>query len=108
MLSTLEQNGVRDIAILGVNELSEILYLSVKETAINVAAILDANSIGNKFFEFIVENPALFDYATVDKVIVTSVENDEMRSTIRSISELDNNKYLVYWLETDTLTGNNI
>lgn len=47
----LEAAGVREVAFCGVDEVAEIAYLSLQETGIRLAAVLDDERVGGMFFD---------------------------------------------------------
>ena len=104
-LNKLEKEGVNKIAILGVNDLAEIIYLSLKETHISTVAILDIHTIGQKFFEYTIEDPSLFDYNLIDKVILTTIDNREFTSKINNILNKNGNKLIHYWSCDEMFAG---
>lgn len=50
MFRRLEANGVSQIAFCGVDEVAEIAYLSLRETGIELAIVMDSSAIGTIFF----------------------------------------------------------
>lgn len=46
----LEQSGVRDVAFCGVDEVAEVAYLSLQETGLKLAAVMDDSRQGELFF----------------------------------------------------------
>ena len=46
----LEKSGVREVAFCGVDEVAEVAYLSLRETALNLVAVMDDERQGDLFF----------------------------------------------------------
>jgi DNA-binding MarR family transcriptional regulator len=46
----LEASGVREVVFCGVDEVAEIAYLSLSETALELAGVVDSNGVGADFF----------------------------------------------------------
>lgn len=46
----LEESGVRDVVFCGVDEVAEVAYLSLKETGLELVAVMDDGRQGNLFF----------------------------------------------------------
>lgn len=46
----LEQSGVRDVVFCGVDEVAEVAYLSLQETGLKLAAVMDDSRQGELFF----------------------------------------------------------
>lgn len=46
----LEQSGVREVAFCGVDEVAEVAYLSLKETGLELVAVMDDEHSGGVFF----------------------------------------------------------
>jgi len=69
----LKPEQVRTVEIVGANEIAEILYLYSQTTKIEIKGIYDDNNIGNKWFEYIIEDFSTVESKEVDKII--SVNN---------------------------------
>lgn len=50
MFRRLESEGVRQVAFCGVDEVAEIAYLSLRETGIELEAVMDSSVVGSFFF----------------------------------------------------------
>ena len=50
LFSALADSGVRRVSFCGVDEVAEIAYLSLRETDMELAAVMDEGSIGETFF----------------------------------------------------------
>ena len=74
LFDTLEQEGVRKVAFCGVDEVAEIAYLSLQESGIELAGIVDIENHGTKFFQFLVEDIGKVDALRFDRVIISSLK----------------------------------
>ncbi|MBW2370678.1 MAG: hypothetical protein JRH15_22635, partial [Deltaproteobacteria bacterium] len=55
------------------NDFAEIVYLTARDTTMEVVAVVDEGRIGESFFELTIESPDnLNDYA-VDRVVLTDI-----------------------------------
>jgi len=70
----LEDQGVHRIVFYGANDLAEIAYISLQETSIDIAAVVDDEKIGEKFFGGVIKNPSILDSLSYDRILITSVE----------------------------------
>jgi hypothetical protein len=75
VLSQLQADGVRHIVFYGVSELSEIAFLSLQETRIKLAGVVDAQKVGKKFFGFTVEEPEKLKSFKYDIILITAIES---------------------------------
>jgi len=71
IIKGLKLEEVRTVAIVGANEIAEILYLYLQTTKIEINGVYDDTNIGNKWFEYIIEDVKLVNLAKVDKTIIT-------------------------------------
>lgn len=101
VLKELEDKGVKKIAIFGVSDLAEIIYLTTKETSLIIVTILDDTKIGKTFFEFKVEDLYSYDYSKIEKAIITQVDLDEIVK--KNISKLKIAKDKLIFLEVYNL-----
>jgi len=70
----LEAQGVHRIVFYGANDLAEIAYISLQETSIDIAAVVDDEKIGEKFLGSAVKDPDILDSLSYDRILITSVE----------------------------------
>ena len=82
----LESAGVREVAFCGVDEVAEIAYLSLRETGIRLAMVLDDDRQGSDFFGLKVLPVA--DVVNLDSspVVITSLKRrEELLQTLRAL-----------------------
>lgn len=82
----LGERGVREVAFCGVDEVAEIAYLSLQETEIRLAVILDDPPAEKTFFHRPVEQLSPVGLAKVGDVVVTSLKREEaLRSRLLNL-----------------------
>ncbi|RJP80687.1 MAG: winged helix-turn-helix transcriptional regulator [Desulfobacteraceae bacterium] len=74
LFSDFSEKGIHRIVFYGVSDLSEIAYLSLQETNIQMIAIVDEERLGDHFFQTIVKDPIILQTLSFDKIIITSDE----------------------------------
>ena len=74
LLERLEQKGVRHIVFYGISCLAEIAYISVQETSIEIAAIVDEEKQGQSFFELEAVDPSCLETIEYDTLLITADE----------------------------------
>jgi len=75
LYDVLEKQGVRRIVLYGVGDLAEIAYVSLQDTSIELAAIVDDQIAGARFMKQIVADPARLDTVPYDRILVTSLNS---------------------------------
>jgi hypothetical protein len=80
LLKDLESQGVKRVIFFGATELAEIAYLSLHDTNIELAAVLDDLNVGKRFFEHMVQATGLLESATYDRILLTSSECQDLIS----------------------------
>jgi DNA-binding MarR family transcriptional regulator len=73
----LEKQGVTRIVFYGAGDLAEIAYLSLQETNIELAAVVDDERNGKPFMRLIVEHPNRLDSLSFDKILITSLNSTD-------------------------------
>jgi DNA-binding MarR family transcriptional regulator len=73
----LEASGVRQVVFCGVDEVAEIAYLSLKETALELVAVLDDVKAGTDFFQKKVLAPSEWRGSKGSVVVLTSLKRRE-------------------------------
>lgn len=77
LFDILEREGVRKVVFCGVDEVAEIAYLSLQETAIGLAGIVDTENHGAKFFQYLVDDIEKVDTFCPEKVVITSLKRGD-------------------------------
>ena len=76
LLKDLESQGVKRVIFFGTTELAEIAYLSLHDTNIELAAVLDDRRAGKKFFNHTVQVSDVLESAIFDRILLTTPEFD--------------------------------
>ena len=97
LLRNLENEGVRKVVFYGASDLAEIAYVSLKETSLELAGIVDDFKSGERFLGMTISHPSTLTGLEYDKIIVTSISSkDEM---YENLVKLDIPKDKISWLE---------
>ncbi len=72
-LSRLEKNGTKRIVLYGSGELAEIVYLSLQETKIELAGIVDDGQQSKTFFQYKIQSPDKLENIDFDKLLITKI-----------------------------------
>ena len=78
LLKNLELQGVKRVIFFGATELAEIAYLSLHETNIELAAVLDNLHIGKRFFDHTVQSVDLLESAIFDRILLTTSDFQDL------------------------------
>ncbi len=78
LFDELASDGQKRIAFYGAGDFAEIAYISLRETSIELAAIVDDQKVGNKFIGHIIENPGELENKAFDKILITAVSSREL------------------------------
>jgi len=82
----LEADGVREIIFCGVDEVAEIAYLSLRETAIELAGVVDTAGAGSSFFGMPVQTPESLDKDKDRLIVLSSLKRgSELRQELCSL-----------------------
>jgi hypothetical protein len=81
-----EKQHIEKVIFWGTGELSEIAYLSMQESKVVLAAIVDEKEAGNSFFGITIIKASEIKSIEFEMVLITSTEWDE--HSIQSIIEL--------------------
>jgi hypothetical protein len=75
LLRNLEKDGVRTVVFYGASDLAEIAYVSLKETSLELAGIVDDFKSGERFLGMTILHPATLSGLEYDRIIVTSISS---------------------------------
>jgi DNA-binding MarR family transcriptional regulator len=78
LFQSLAAAGVRRVSFCGVDEVAEIAYLSLRETDIELAAVMDDGMTGKPFFGTVVISLEDGISAGADRIVITSFKRGEM------------------------------
>jgi len=77
VVQTLQREGVQKVAFCGVDEVTEIAYLSLRETAIELAVVMDDERGGAQFFDKPVVPIAMGLLSGNHRIVITSLKKGE-------------------------------
>jgi len=83
LFSGLTKNGNKKIVFYGAGDLAEIAYISLKETPIELVAVVDDSKEGEIFMDFVIAASDYLSTISFDKIIITSMDDTE--NIIKSI-----------------------
>ncbi|NNK85051.1 MAG: winged helix-turn-helix transcriptional regulator [Desulfobacterales bacterium] len=93
----LTKNGNKKIVFYGAGDLAEIAYISLKETPVELVAVVDDNKEGEIFMDFVIADTNYLSKIYFDKIIVTSI--DETENVLNNIIKKGISKNKVAMLE---------
>lgn len=102
LFNELYNDGIRKVVFAGVDEVTEIAYLSLQEVDIELEGVVDSDKQGKKFFKMIVQPFHGINNLECDGVILTTFLNREsvyMKLIEQSVSE--DKIHTIYELEID-------
>ena len=97
LLNALESEGVQTVVFYGASDLAEIAYVSLEETSLKLAAIVDDFKSGETFLGLTVMHPSILKQLECDKIIVTSIRSKE--DIYENLADLNIPKGKISWLE---------
>ena len=77
IFKNLMAQSVKHVVFYGVSELAEIAYISLHETSIKMGGVVDEKKIGKIFFGSAVLSPDMLDSLSFDRIIITSINEDD-------------------------------
>ena len=95
-LQSLEDTGTRSIIFYGTGDLAEIAYLSLMETSIKLAAIVDEDEKGNPFFLHKVQSPDILNNFVNEKILITKIDATETQQDNLVQYGIDHRNILVF------------
>ena len=86
------KEGVQTVVFFGANDLSEIAYISLQETPIQLAAVVDPERVGKKFLGTTITDPQDLSRIAYDRILITAIERREAVRNHLSEAGLPNEK----------------
>jgi len=77
LFRSLHGQGVQNVAFCGVDEVAEIAYLSLKETGLELATVMDDEAAGKTFFDKTVTTLAMGLLSGNHRIVITSLKRRE-------------------------------
>ncbi len=91
----LESSGVREVVFCGVDEVAEVAYLSLQETGLKLAAVMDNGRQGDVFFGIPIVSVAEGVRVASALVVISSLKRrDELTQALRGLGVPDRNIYV--------------
>jgi len=78
LFSGLTKNGNKKIVFYGAGDLAEIAYISLKETPIELVAVIDDSKAGEIFIDFVIAGSDYLSTISFDKIIITNIDDTEI------------------------------
>jgi len=75
LYADLEKQGVKRIVFYGAGDLAEIAYISLLETPIQLAAIVDDEKKNKRFMKQIVADPEHLNGFVFDRILITTIDS---------------------------------
>lgn len=97
LLGTLESEGVRKVIFYGAGDLAEIAYVSLKETRLDLVAVVDDFKAGEIFLGVTVVSPPVLKQIEYDRIIITSICSKN--AIFENLARLDIPRGAISWLE---------
>jgi DNA-binding MarR family transcriptional regulator len=93
-LEKLEAQGVRTMAFYGANEIAEIAYLSLKETRIELTAVIDDAKNGENFMGYTIIPVALIGSISFDRLLDNTISTGDGENDASQLMQIPRNKIL--------------
>jgi DNA-binding MarR family transcriptional regulator len=77
LFQMLAAQGVQTVSFCGVDEVTEIAYLSLRETAIGLVSVMDDEKVGEPFFDLTIASLKDGIRAGVERIVITSLKRGE-------------------------------
>jgi DNA-binding MarR family transcriptional regulator len=85
--------GIRRVVFYGAGDLAEIAFLSLQETDIHLAAVVDDQKAGKRFFSHTIQSPDFLKIATFDRLMVTTLSAQS--EVMEKLSDMDLPKHQI-------------
>ena len=95
VFKNLMAQSVKHVVFYGVSELAEIAYISLHETSIKMGGVVDEKKIGKIFFGSAVLSPDMLDSLSFDRIIITSINEDDKAMDTLLKKGISRNKIVV-------------
>ncbi len=95
LFNDLESQGIRRLILYGANDFSEIAYLSMQGTPIEMVAVADDEKIGEKFLGNRVISSSMLNSLSFDRILISSLNSND--AVVKKILEkgISRNKLVV-------------
>ena len=91
LFQNLQSEGVRKIVLVGATDLAEIAYLTLHETIIELAAVLDDSRVGREFLSHNIQSTESLHEINFDRILITATESlDKIHDRLQELNINDN------------------
>lgn len=77
IFSDLTKNDNKKIVFYGAGDLAEIAYISLKESPMELVAVIDDKNAGEIFMDFVVATSDYLNTISFDKILITNIDDTE-------------------------------
>jgi len=77
LFNELDSQGIRRLILYGVNDFSEIAYLSIQEAPIELVAVADDEKIGENFLGNLVIGSSMLNSLSFDRILISSLNSND-------------------------------
>lgn len=96
LFEKIKNEGVGTVVLYGAKEIAEIAYLSIRESGIQVAGVIDEERKGKRFFEHTIDTLGNISMLTFDRIVIADVMlREDIEQKLTAVG-LDENK--VVWI----------
>jgi DNA-binding MarR family transcriptional regulator len=77
LFKDLVAHGVHRVVFYGASEFAEIAYVALRETSIEMVAVVDDKKSGKKYLGSVVKDPTSLEWLSFDRIFITAVRSTE-------------------------------
>ena len=77
LFKDLQTQGIQRVVFYGATDLTEIAFITIQETTIQLVAVVDDVKIGGKFLKYIIADPDKLMNYIFDRVVVTNIDSKD-------------------------------
>ncbi len=77
LFKDLQTQGIQRVIFYGATDLTEIAFITIQETNIQLVAVVDDVKIGGKFLKYIIADPDKLMNYIFDRVVVTNIDSKD-------------------------------
>lgn len=85
--SELETRKIHRLAFFGVNDFAEVAYLSMKETSLEMVAVVDEEKKGQRFFGKVIGSVSMLGDVSFDRLLITDPEMEPEDFSLKTLSK---------------------
>jgi hypothetical protein len=77
LFERLTEAGARRVVFYGATDLAEIAFVSMQETPVQLAAVVDDQKVGRSFFGHTIHAPKALEDISFDKILITDLKGQQ-------------------------------